>query len=89
MSHLAHSSEKLKTPIGSLSFSAMAEEGDLNDRKITIEVEDFKQDKELSLHFVIAWNSLPEPVDCSCWYAVDVPHEKIFRLHKKANMSFK
>jgi hypothetical protein len=54
----------------------------MNDNKITMEIEDFKENKELSLHFVIAWNSLPEPTDCSCWYAVDVPHEKILRLCK-------
>jgi hypothetical protein len=56
----------------------------MNDNKITIEIEEIKEDKELSLHFVITWNSLPEPVDCSCWYAVDVPHEKILQLHKKS-----
>jgi hypothetical protein len=27
-----------------------------------------------SLHFIVASNSYPEPVDCSAWYAVDVPH---------------
>lgn len=28
----------------------------------------------LSLHFVAAWNELPEPQDCSCWFAVDQRH---------------
>ena len=50
--------------------------------KITIKIEDFEENRELSLHFVIAWNSLPELVDCSCWYAVDVPHEKILQKCK-------
>jgi len=27
-----------------------------------------------SLHFIVASNHYPEPVDCSAWYAVDVPH---------------
>ena len=31
----------------------------------------------INLHFVISWNPLPEKIDCSCWYAVDIPHEKI------------
>jgi hypothetical protein len=56
----------------------------MNNNKITIEIEDLKENKELSLHFIIAWNSLPEPVECSCWYAVDVPHEKILLLHRKS-----
>ncbi len=30
-----------------------------------------------SLHFVVAWNELPEPQDCSCWYAVDQQHRAI------------
>lgn len=56
----------------------------MKDNKINIEIENFIEDKDLSLHFVIAWNSLPEPVDCSCWYAVDVPHEKILQVHNKS-----
>ncbi|WP_306548518.1 hypothetical protein [Desulfobulbus sp.] len=48
---------------------------------IIIQIDNFEEDKVLSLHYVIAWNSLPELSDCSCWYAVDVPHEKILRLH--------
>ncbi len=30
--------------------------------------------RTLTLHFVVAWNGLPEPEDCSCWYAVDQEH---------------
>lgn len=30
-----------------------------------------------SLHFVIAWNPLPEPKDSSCWFAVEQPHSAI------------
>jgi hypothetical protein len=32
---------------------------------------------ETSLHFAVAWKSLPDPSDVSTWYAVDIPHEKI------------
>lgn len=31
----------------------------------------------LSLHFIMAWNELPEVQDCSCWYAVDQSHSTI------------
>lgn len=30
-----------------------------------------------SVHFIVASNHYPEPVECSAWYAVDVPHERI------------
>lgn len=30
-----------------------------------------------SLHFIVASNHYPEPVDCSAWYAVDVPHAHV------------
>lgn len=31
----------------------------------------------LSLHYIIAENSYPEPVECSAWFAVDVTHSKL------------
>ena len=34
---------------------------------------------ELTLHFVVACNPLPEPVALSCWFAVDQPHERLLR----------
>jgi hypothetical protein len=36
-----------------------------------------KANVELSLHFIVASNSLPELQDCSCWFAVDIDHEKV------------
>lgn len=48
--------------------------------KISIVVEEFLAHQEFSLHFVVAWNQLPEPKECSCWYAVDVPHKRIVEL---------
>ena len=33
---------------------------------------------KLSLHFIVAWNSLPEPQNCSCWFAVNQLHETLF-----------
>jgi len=35
------------------------------------------KDKELSLHYVVSSNSLPEKEDCSCWFAVDVAHKRV------------
>lgn len=32
---------------------------------------------ETSLHFVVAVNSWPEPVECSAWFAVDIAHERL------------
>jgi hypothetical protein len=31
----------------------------------------------IGLHYVVAWNPDPEPVEASAWYAVDIPHAKI------------
>jgi hypothetical protein len=30
--------------------------------------------KEISLHFIVAENSFPEPVEGSAWFAVDIEH---------------
>lgn len=32
-----------------------------------------------SLHFLVAWNPLPEPQELSCWFAVEQPHSAIER----------
>lgn len=34
----------------------------------------------VTLHYVVAENSKPEPVECSAWFAVDVPHDQLLRL---------
>ena len=33
-----------------------------------------------TLHFIVAINTHPEPVDCSAWFAADVPHERVHRV---------
>ncbi len=33
----------------------------------------------IDLHYIIAENSNPEPVECSAWYAVDIPHNKLIK----------
>ncbi|MEQ1517263.1 MAG: hypothetical protein ABL931_12330 [Usitatibacteraceae bacterium] len=45
--------------------------------KISIRLENLSKGSSCSLHFVVAWNPSPEPHECSCWYAVDVPHKAI------------
>lgn len=47
------------------------------DDSISIEVIESSAGEKLSLHFVAAWNRLPEPQDCSCWYAVDQSHSML------------
>ena len=32
----------------------------------------------ISLHFVVAENTYPEPVECSAWFAVDMSHKSLF-----------
>ena len=54
----------------------------MENNKISIRIEDFDGNEELSLHYVVAWNSVPEPKDSSCWFAVDVPHKKILEIIK-------
>jgi len=54
----------------------------MTDNGIDIKLEEVAEKNEFSLHFVIAWNTLPEPVELSCWFAVDVPHKKILQICK-------
>ena len=44
---------------------------------LSIQITEVPAAINLSLHFIVAWNSLPEPKDCSCWFAVDQPHEAL------------
>jgi len=41
---------------------------------LIIQLPRLKKGNIASFHFVVAWNQLPEPQDCSCWYAVDYNH---------------
>ena len=45
--------------------------------KLSIIINDWVSHKTLSLHYIVAENSLPEQVDCSCWFASDQPHENL------------
>jgi hypothetical protein len=45
------------------------------DAGLVITVAEVPAATALSLHFVVAWNQLPEPEECSCWFAVDVEHQ--------------
>jgi len=49
---------------------------------IKIVIEKYPGNKELTLHFIIANNTLPEKEDCSCWYAVDVAHKSVIEACK-------
>ena len=45
--------------------------------KILVELRDIPSNQDLSLHFVVAENPDPEPVDASAWFAVDCPHNLV------------
>lgn len=32
----------------------------------------------IGLHYIVAENSNPEPLECSAWYAVDIRHDQLF-----------
>jgi hypothetical protein len=32
----------------------------------------------IGLHYIVAENSNPEPLECSAWYAVDILHDQLF-----------
>ena len=48
-----------------------------NEDGLSIVIPDVAKGSSFSLHFVIAWRSLPDPADCSTWFAVDIPHAKL------------
>jgi hypothetical protein len=48
--------------------------------RMEIRVDNVPADFDLSLHFVVAENVWPEPVDASAWYAADIPHEELLKL---------
>ena len=65
---------------GRLNISEMTLENSpvsMNRNCVKIEVDEYHENEELTLHFIIAQNTLPEKVDASCWYAVDVPHNRV------------
>ncbi len=53
-----------------------------SDSGLTIVIQTVPRDTEFSLHFVIAWRSLPDPAECATWVAVDIPHSKLEEANK-------
>jgi len=52
--------------------------GDFSNNTMTITLENIDTGgKELTLHFILAENPEPEPVDASAWFAVDCPHARL------------
>lgn len=45
--------------------------------KVAVKVPKLLAGTLYAFHFVVAWNPIPEPQDCSCWFAVDVPHKVV------------
>jgi len=46
---------------------------------IDIEIEKYNEGGTFSLHFSVAENPYPEEQDNSCWFSVDVPHDRVLR----------
>ena len=42
-----------------------------------IHIEEYPKGMELTLHYMVASNRLPEKEECSCWFAVDVSHKRV------------
>ena len=50
---------------------------DYSPESFSVRIAQMPSGESLSLHFIVAWNKLPEPKDCSCWYAVDVSRQVV------------
>ena len=46
-------------------------------QKLELEIPRIPASADFGLHFIIAENTSPEPVDASAWFAVDIPHERL------------
>ncbi|MEO0513766.1 MAG: hypothetical protein AAF086_00540 [Planctomycetota bacterium] len=44
---------------------------------LQVTLRDIPAGAKFSVHFLIAENFSPEPVDASAWFAVEMPHEKL------------
>ena len=55
---------------------------------LSIHIAEIPAGISVSLHFVVAWNDLPETVKSSCWFAVDQSHASILSA-VGANPAFK
>jgi hypothetical protein len=52
----------------------------MEENEIKICLKKLPADSSYSLHYVITWNKLPEPLETSCWLAVDRTHQSIREL---------
>jgi hypothetical protein len=52
----------------------------MEENEIRISLKKLTANSSYSLHYVIAWNKLPEPLEISCWLAVDRTHQSIREL---------
>jgi hypothetical protein len=55
---------------------------------LSIHIAKIPAGESVSLHFIVAWNELPETVEPSCWFAVEQPHMSILSA-VGANPAFK
>jgi hypothetical protein len=46
---------------------------------LNVQLKKIPANEIIELHYIIAENSSPEPVESSVWYAVDIPHNKLIK----------
>lgn len=59
----------------------------LVENNMQIQLKNLSAGQSYALHFMDAWNTFPEPHDCSCWYAVNVSHEACNELLANARLN--
>jgi hypothetical protein len=47
---------------------------------LSVHIAKIPSGQPLSLHFVVAWNALPETAEPSCWFAVDQSHNSVLSV---------
>ena len=53
---------------------------------VSIELPELAKGSESTFQMIIAWNDLPEPLESSCWNAVDFKHAELLKeFHKKSS----
>jgi|GEM_PF-2697346 len=46
---------------------------------ISLSLEEIPSNSEISLHYLIAWNTLPEKISPSTWFSVDIDHKILLK----------
>jgi hypothetical protein len=52
------------------------------DNGMTIPLRETPVGEQVSLHYIVAENEYPEPVECSSWFAVDMKNSRLLKLSR-------